>query len=139
MRETMPESLFCETKDGILCLRPLDEWDERSQQDLSDRIRGRLAVGGRCFLVDLSHTLHIRYQVLADLKRLYGDVRRAGGELVLAAPSSYLLEILAAGDVPRTIPVYPSEASAAMGISHASAASFVVPQEGERRGSGLGI
>jgi hypothetical protein len=139
VRETMPDTLFCDTRDGILRLQPTDEWDERSQQELSDRIRGQLVVGVRCFLVDMTHTIHIRYQVLADLKRLYGDVRRAGGELVLAAPSSYLLEILAAGDVPRTIPVYPSEASAAMGISHASAASFVVPQEGERRGSGLGV
>ncbi len=139
MRETMPDTLFCDTKDGILRLRPTDEWDERSQQELSDRIRGQLVVGVRRFLVDLTHTIHIRYQVLAGLKRLHGDVRRAGGELVLAAPSFYLLEILAAGDVPRTIPVYPSEASAAKGISHTSAASFAVPQEGERRGSGLAI
>ncbi len=135
----MPGTLFCETRDGILRLRPFDEWDELTQAELSDKIRGQLVVGVRSFLVDLTHTIHIRYRVLADLKRLYAELRRAGADLALAAPSFYLLEILATGDVPRTIPVYPSEASAAKGISHASVASFAVPQEGERRGSGLGV
>ncbi len=135
----MPMSLFSEMKEGVLHIHPTDEWDERVQQELSDTVRGQLAVGTRSFLVDLAHTIHIRFRVLGSMKRLYDEVRRAGGELVIASPSFYLLEILAAGDVPRTIPVYPSETSAAMGISHASVASSLVPREGERRGSGLGV
>ena len=131
--------LISELRDDVLRLSPCDEWDEAVQAQIADQVRGRLAVGVRSFLVNLERATHIRYGVLAKLRDLHGEVRRAGGELVLAAPSFYLLEILAAGDVPRTIPVYPSEASAAMGISQASAAFFVGPQEGERRGSGLVI
>lgn len=131
--------LLSELRDGLLRLSPCDEWDVRVQEQLVAQVRGRLAVGVRRFLVNLERTTHIHYHVLADLCRLHGEVRRAGGELVLSAPGSYLLEILAAGDVPRTIPVYSSEASAAMGITQASAAFGFGTQEGERRGSGLGV
>lgn len=132
-------TLFSEMREETLCLRPCEEWDLQLQEQVTGRIRGQLAVGVRSFLVDLACTTHIKYRVLEGLKQLHREVRRAGGELALSSPSFYLLEVLAAGDVPRTIPVYPSEASAAMGICHASAAMFSNSQEGERRGSGLGI
>jgi len=130
-------ALICEQRDDYLLLRPADEWDERMQTELTRTLRGALAAGGRSFVVDLAGTIHIRYRVLELLLALHRELRRAGGELVLASPSFYLMEILAAGDVPRSIPVYPSEASAALGIRHTSAAFSLVPQESESRGSGL--
>ncbi|MCB1163214.1 MAG: STAS domain-containing protein [Candidatus Krumholzibacteriia bacterium] len=130
-------TLICEPMDGILTLRPADEWDDILHEELARAVRSRLATGGRSFLVDLAATTHIRFRVLSKLLDLHDEVKRAGGELVLAGPSFYLMEILAAGDVPRSIPVYPSEASAALGIRPDFAASSQFPHEGERRGSGL--
>jgi len=130
-------TLISEPREGTLVLRPADEWDEALHAELSRIVRSQLGMGGRSFLVDLTATTHIRFRVLAKLLDLHSEVRRAGGELVLASPSFYLMEILAAGDVPRSIPVYPSEASAALGIRPDFAASLQQPREGERRGSGL--
>jgi len=130
-------ALICEQRDDYLLLRPADEWDERLQGELARTLREALAAGGRSFVVDLAGTIHIRYRVLELLLTLHRELRGAGGELVLASPSFYLMEILAAGDVPRSIPVYPSEMSAALGFRQASAACSLVPHEGERGGSGL--
>jgi len=118
-------------------LRLLTDWDVRLQRELESEVLGLAAVGARSFAVNLLGVSHIQYRVLPELLGLHRQVRQLGGSLVVVGPSPYLLDILAAGDVPRQIPVFPSEASAALGIDSTSAAFDLTAQEGERRGSGL--
>ncbi len=129
--------LRVERDGGRVLLRPVGSWDEELQRRLEKEILGLGAVGVSEFVIDLVEVQHIRFRVLPALLTLFHRVRRQGNDLAIARPNSYLLEILAAGDVPRTIPVFPSEASAALGIRDTPAVPICVPQEGEREGSGL--
>lgn len=132
-------NLFTERFDEEALLRPIGDWDQDLSREIRDEVLGLLAVGVRDFRVSLSRVGHIHYQTLSELKQLYGRVAALGGRLALYAPSPYLLEILAAGDIPRTIPVFPSEASAAMGFLRSSAAELLSLHEGEREGEGLAV
>ena len=124
-------------RDPVL-LRPLEEWDSRLQSEIESEVLGLMAEGHRDFVVDLGAVTHIKFSVLPDLVGFHRQLRALGGTLALAGPSAYLLNVLAAGDVPGTIPIYPSEACAALGTDAASAATFIA-QEGERERSGLGV
>jgi len=124
-------------QDPVL-LRPLETWDSRMQSEIESEILGRMAEGNRDFVVDLGAVTHIKFSVLPDLLGFHRQLRALGGSVALCGPSPYLLNILAAGDVPGTIPIYPSEACAALGTVGASAASLFW-QEGERERSGLGV
>jgi len=124
-------------QDPVL-LRPLETWDNRLQSEIEAEILGRMADGNRDFVVDLGMVTHIKYSVLPELLAFHRQLHALGGSLALCGPSAYLLNILAAGDVPGTVPIYPSEACAALGTFGASAASLLW-QEGERERSGLGI
>ena len=119
-------------------LRPVDEWDSRLQCEIEAEVLALMAEDHRSFIVDLEAVTHLQFRILPGLVSLSRQVQQLGGTLVLAGPSPYLLDILAAGGVPGEIPIYPSDASAAMGTLGASAAS-VLWQEGERERSGLGI
>ena len=131
-------ALFLEGWKEPAVLRPVDEWDSRMQSEVEAEVLALMAAGRRSFIVDLDAVTHLQWRILPGLVGLSRQVRQLGGTLVLSAPSPYLLDILAAGDVPGEIPIYPSEASAAMGTFGASAAS-VLWQEGERERSGLGV
>jgi len=119
-------------------LRPLEEWDSRLEREIESEIFGLLADGNRDFQIELAAVTHIKFSVLPDLLGFHRQLRSLGGSLALSGPSPYLLDVLAAGDVPGTIPIYPSEACAARGTEGASAASFLW-REGERERSGLGV
>ncbi len=124
-------------RDPVL-LRPLEEWDSRLQSEIESEILGLMADGHRDFMIDLGAVTHIKFSVLPDLLGFHRQLHALGGNLVLAGPSPYLLNVLAAGDVPGTIPIYPSEACAALGTDGASAATLF-SQEGERERTGLGV
>jgi anti-anti-sigma regulatory factor len=133
-------ALLVEREAKLVRLRPVGEWDTGLQRELEAEILSLAAIGARAFLIDLAAAHHIQYRVLPEVLGLFRQIRQLGGELAISSPDSYLLEILAAGDIPRTIPVFPSEASAALGIiDDAPAAVSAVPREGEREGSGLAI
>ena len=125
-------ALISERRDDYLMLRPLGVWDANMQRELEAQIMGQAAIGVRNFVVDLLATEHLKFRIIPELLSLYGQVIRSGGDLVISSPSPYLLEILAAGDVPGRISVFPSEASAALGISSASVAFWDYLQDGER-------
>lgn len=131
-------ALFTEGWREPVMLRPVDEWDSRLQCEIEAEVLALMAVDHRSFIVDLEAVTHLQFRILPGLISLCRQVRQLGGTLVLAGPSPYLLDILAAGGVPGEIPIYPSDASAAMGTLGASAAS-VLWQEGERERSSLGI
>jgi anti-anti-sigma regulatory factor len=124
-------------QDPVL-IRPLEDWDCGRESEIESEILGLMADGHRDFVIELSSVTHIKYSVLPDLLGFHRQLRALGGSLALAGPSPYLLNVLAAGDVPGTIPIYPSEACAALGTDGASVASLIM-QEGERERSGLGV
>ena len=104
-------ALLVEREARLVRLRPVGEWDTGLQRELEAEILSLAAIGARAFLIDLAATHHIQYRVLPEVLGLFRQIRQLGGELAISSPDSYLLEILAAGDIPRTIPVFPSEAS----------------------------
>ncbi len=119
-------------------LKPLEEWNRRSESEIESEILGLMADGHRDFVIELGAVTHIKFSVLPDLLGFHQQLRALGGSLALSGPSPYLLNVLAAGDVPGTIPIYPSEACAALGTDGASVATLF-SQEGERERSGLGV
>ncbi len=121
-----------------ITLRPIEEWDSRLESEIESEILGLMADGNRDFIIELSAVTHIKYSVLPDLLEFHRQLHALGASLALQGPSSYLLNVLAAGDVPGTIPIYPSEACAALGTDAASAATLF-SQEGERERTGLGV
>ncbi len=121
-----------------ITLRPIAEWDSRLESEIESEILGMMTDGSRDFVIDLSAVTHIKFSVLPDLMGFHRQLRALGGSLALQGPSPYLLNVLAAGDVPGTIPIYPSEACAALGTDAASAATLF-SQEGERERTGLGV
>ncbi|MCP4548904.1 MAG: STAS domain-containing protein [bacterium] len=125
-------ALFSERRDDCLMLRPLGQWDETMQHEVEAQVLGQGAIGVQSFVIDLCGTEHIKFKVIPALLELAERIGKYGGDLVIASPSPYLLEILAAGDVPRRIPVFPSEASAALGVKSPSVAILSYLQDGER-------
>ncbi|MDP6418667.1 MAG: STAS domain-containing protein [Candidatus Krumholzibacteria bacterium] len=130
--------LHIETLREKVLLRPGGEWDSSVEMELKSRILGKMSEGYRDFVIDLSELGHIKYSILPDLLSFYRQIRRQGAELALASPSSYLLSILAAGDLAGQVPIYPSEACAGPD-DWSSSAAMVHWQEGEREESGLGL
>jgi anti-anti-sigma regulatory factor len=129
--------LLVERDARLVKMRAMGELDISLQRELEAEVLSLATIGNKQFLVDLAATTHIQYKVLADLLGLYRQIQQLGGVLAISSPDAYLLEILATEDIPRTIPVFPSEASAALGIPDSSVAWESVPREGEREGSGL--
>jgi anti-anti-sigma regulatory factor len=129
-------SLMSEKRKEYHLLRPLDEWNLELQREIETEILWQATTGRRSFVIDLGLTSHIQFRVLPELLGFFRQIRKLGGELVISGPSSYLLEILAAGDVPRNIPVFTTENGAAMGVGTSNVAFVFDPQEGEREGSG---
>jgi anti-anti-sigma regulatory factor len=121
-----------------ITLRPIEEWDSRLESEIESEVLGLMTDGNRDFIIDLDAVTHIKFSVLPDLLGFHRQLLALGGSLALQGPSAYLLNVLAAGDVPGTIPIYPSEACAALGTDAASAATLF-SQEGERERTGLGV
>ncbi len=119
-------------------LKPVEEWDSRLESEIESEVLGLMTDGNRDFIIDLGAVTHIKFSVLPDLLAFHRQLQSLGGSLALQGPSPYLLNVLAAGDVPGTIPIYPSEACAALGTDAASAATLF-SQEGERERTGLGV
>ena len=130
-------SLLCKSHEQTLSLCPVGDWDEQTQAAIAERIGAGLREGNRTFVIDLEWTAHIKLRALTAFRESYAVIRAWGGECMIVGPSEYQYEILAAGDVPGAIPVYPSMASAALEIEVAPAAPSFAPREGEREGSGF--